>query len=222
MLENLEQVVKSEFAAKNKQEGKPREVGKYYPSEVFNCKRKIFYNWYYYDEREEPLPLGLFSMGKAAEEALFKIVKEYYGDRIESQRGFKLDITDRVRIQGYTDFVLLDENGRVKKVWEIKSVGVLYDKKKEVSLPHRGQLTCYLKAMKCLDGAVVYIERGNIEKIKEFEVPFDFNFWERIVSYFKTLNMFIETNTLPPQQPEENWECNYCPFKKKCTEDGIC
>jgi len=163
VLENLEQVVKSEFAAKNKQEGKPREVGKYYPSEVFNCKRKIFYNWYYYDEREEPLPLGLFSMGKAAEEALFKIVKEYYGDRIESQRGFKLDITDRVRIQG-----------------------------------------------------------GNIEKIKEFEVPFDFNFWERIVSYFKTLNMFIETNTLPPQQPEENWECNYCPFKKKCTEDGIC
>jgi CRISPR/Cas system-associated exonuclease Cas4 (RecB family) len=204
----------------------PRVPGIFYASEALQCHRKVYLKMV--DPRpDDDLPLGLFYMGKAVEEAIITHVRMKYGLNVEEQVRLDIEIAPGIRIHGYLDFCIKNDKGKIKEIFEIKSTSMIrYMEKEKCAKPHhRGQLQCYLSGFKCLEGAVLYVERGDLLKMKQFNDYFDEELWQEIVDGFVSIVRHIEKGTPPPPIPVEDWECKYCDRSKECTqerrEDGI-
>ena len=95
---------------------------------------------------------------------------------------------------------------------------IRYMEKENVAKPHhRAQLQCYLHGFKCMEGAVVYVERGDLLKMRQFDDCYDEELWQDIVDGFSSIMRSIEKGTPPQPVPVEAWECKYCDRSTDCT-----
>ena len=198
-----------------------RVAGVFYPSEAMQCQRKIFMNVMRPEESaKETFPLGLFAMAKAVEGEMTSLLKIKYPLLVHDQVRVDVD-TNGFTIHGYADVVLKNGDGKVVWVGEIKSTRGIEIKKKEgvASNHHRAQLHLYLNFLKCWDGAVVYVERGDLLKLVQFDEQLDLDFVDKILKHFESAHVYIKDDEVPPPMPVEQWECRYCAFQKSCTED---
>jgi len=204
----------------------PRVPGIYYASESLQCHRKVYFK-IVDPQVDDDLPLGLFYMGKAVEEAIIHHIRMKYGLDVQEQVRLDIEIAPGIRIHGYLDFCIKDAKGKIKQIFEIKSTSMIryMEKEKEAKPHHRGQLMCYLVGFKCLEGAVLYVERGDLLKMKQFNDCLDEDLWQEIVDGFVSVTRHIEKGVPPPPIPVEEWECKYCNRSKECTaerrEEGI-
>jgi CRISPR/Cas system-associated exonuclease Cas4 (RecB family) len=216
VFDTVEEVLKAQ-AEKNQHA--PRQVGIFYPSEALQCPRKCYFSVMCPEEAAaSDLPHGLFYMAKAVEAAIIGQVRLKHGLLVEEQKRLVLKIAPGVTLHGYLDFCLVNGKGKVKEIFEIKSTAMLKYmlKETEPKQHHKAQLMCYLHGFKAMEGAVVYVERGDLGKIKQFDVQYDEEFWDRIVEHFKAVAKAMKAEVPPPPKPIEKWECNYCAFRKLC------
>jgi len=221
---NVYDIVDSELSSANERENKKhskRQPGIFYASEAMQCPRKIYISVMHPNMRKEKMPLGLFYMGKSAEEAIIKCVRSSPGICVQEQIGIKHTISPKVTIHGYADFGLLDDNGNYKEFHEIKSVGFLsyIEKEESAKVHHRAQLQCYLQNKKCNNGSIIYVERSDICKIKQFPDTLDYGLWKDIVNTFTEISDYMEDEKMPPPIPIADWECKYCEFANDCKEE---
>jgi CRISPR/Cas system-associated exonuclease Cas4 (RecB family) len=215
-----------------KHEHKERKPGVFYPSEAMQCPRKIYNNVMDPAKGDEvsDMPLGLFHMGKYAETAIIKYIRDKYGEQLVEQERIDCEVAPGVIIHGYLDFALKDlkskkkikegEFPKLKHIFEVKSASersFSYSAKaEEAKIGHRAQLMCYLATKKVMEGSVIYVRRDDIGIIKQFDVQFDETLWEQIVENFKIVSVAQEKGCPPPPVPIEKWECGYCSYKNRC------
>lgn len=218
----IDDIITDDLTAINEKERenhKKRKVGIFYPSEAMQCQKKIYIRVVEPERITDKMPFGLFVMAKYAEECIIKCMRNKFGTLVKEQFYLQKEIAPGVVIHGYEDFKLVNEEGDAVGVYEIKSVGHIsyLQKAEEAKIHHRAQLQCYLQTENCDYGCVVYVERGDICKIKQFEDTLDDDLWENIKLHFSELREYMDTRTTPPPFPVEAWECQYCEFKKECS-----
>lgn len=218
---NVTEIIEDELSSVNDKERlkhKKREPGIFYPSESMQCQRKIYINVIHPERKKEKMPLGLFHMAKFAEESIIKCLQARPGICVQEQVRLEKEIAPNVIIHGYIDFTLLDDDGNTTHAYEIKSIGNIsyIAKATEAKLHHRSQLQCYLQSINCDKGGIIYVERGDIAKIKQFDDTLDNNLWKNIKTHFSELSEYMEDHNMPPPTPVEEWECKYCEFSKEC------
>lgn len=219
---NVFEVIDEDLSVKNKKDRdthKKREPGIFYASESMQCQRKIYINVMHPERITEKPPLGLFHMAKLAERSVIDCIKSNTDVILQEQVGLKNKVSPNVTIHGYIDFALLNDDGFVTHVYEIKSIGNIsyIAKSPTAKLHHRSQLQCYLQTKNCDQGGVIYVERGDIGKVKQFDDTIDDELWNKIKAHFKETSEYMEDKQLPPPMPVESWECKYCEFNKECT-----
>lgn len=199
----------------------------HFPSSLLQCHRKRRY-----EEAnapaEDPPPNGHFWVGSSVETEL---IHPFLEDRIAGPDqyvtaglGFGTEIETAAgtfRLRGKTDPVVTTEAGAPVLPTEVKSVSDVEDRS-EPRARHRAQVHAYLVALSqgrsepVTDALVLYVSKSTLE-LQPVHVRFDEAFWsDEVVPWMATLTEARETGTLPPAEPVQSWECEFCRFRRRC------
>ena len=212
-----------------KREHRPKTPGRYYPSEIGGCLRKVWYS-YKHPVETKPNLMKIFHMGNMLHDFVVDVLKSERNPHIElvqSEFPFKMNIDDFI-ISGRIDDIILVREDEEIVVVEVKSTKFV-DSAREPLISHRIQLQLYMHAMQNTDykvkrGLILYIEKNTL-KCKTFEVVYDPGAAQLIEQRFKELHKNIKENKLPEpeakQKSEIKWMCNYCDYKEMCDKNEI-
>ncbi len=208
--------------------GPPRipESGRHSPSRLLRCHRRSFYDTFN-APKETAAPQGIFWFGSKFEtDIAVPFLRDQTGTDEYVRNSMWVDFTirregDDLRIRGETDPVVVDEDSTPLLLTEIKttsSVTHLQEPKEQ----HLAQVHCYLYGLsekydcKLREAVVLYASREDFE-VRTFHVDFDLAFWEdRVLPWAEQNTAFRQSKELPPAVPEYEWECQYCPYRRRC------
>jgi CRISPR-associated exonuclease Cas4 len=221
--------------AQNIREGKPYFNGpspvpdpeRHSPSNLLQCHRKIAYRQANAPEEREP-PEGIFWSGQLFEE---DVVVPYLQDAVAGEDTYVrnsmwIDDTvttpdgEQLRFKGSTDPVIVDSESEPLLVTEVKTKSSL-DDLDEPNRHHRAQVHTYMHGLdeeydRPVDDAVIIYGGRTSMDVRVFEVPFSAAFFERVLDWAATHTRYRESGTLPPADPEFDWECSFCSFQHRC------
>ncbi|MDR5672023.1 PD-(D/E)XK nuclease family protein [Halalkaliarchaeum sp. AArc-GB] len=201
--------------------------GKHSPSQLLQCHRKATYTRQN-APREGTSPDGIFWIGSTFEEEIIvPYLQDVVPDGLYVQNSLWIDSTvtvgdSEIRVRGSTDPAIVTADGTPILVTEIKTTTNV----ERMSAPkphHKAQLHAYLHALDedyahdITNGVLLYGSRETLD-LEVFNVAFDVEFWERVVSWMAKQTDYEENSELPPASPERDWECSYCSFKHRCGE----
>ena len=203
-------------------EHRPKTVGKYYPSEIGNCIRKLWYS-YKYPMEAEPDLLKIFEVGNILHGFVTEVLRSEKNKEVQllkSEFPFKMVEKDFV-VSGRVDDLLLVKEDHKQILVEVKSTkDVKYIKKPQSH--HETQLMFYMLATDVHDGVILYVDKSNLQS-KMFEVKFDADKAGKIVDKFRTLDEDLKKDILPIDEAKRKtdmlWMCNYCEYKSKCDKN---
>lgn len=216
--------------------------GKYHPSSMFQCTRKVVYNVRGVPASE---PLDLKSQRRF-----------YIGHRLHEVVQAAIDVTPGVEafypefeadvpalnIAGHGDGLILLSNGNwlLLELKSIRKTGFRYGLREEnlkQAKAYAAAVRIYgVKALSPSTGLmeqlpplgdklvgilVVYVEKEDLD-IREHFIEWEDSFHDFVVDRVNELNMYIEAEgSLPPRIPKDkngnkNWQCRFCPYQRKC------
>lgn len=205
--------------------------GRFSPSELLKCHRKVYYKHLNAPE-ENPDPKGIFYFGNQFEEDL---AEEFIADTVSVPgtflqnsiwTRFEID-TDigTVVVNGSTDPVVVDKNAEPILLTEIKTSSSL-QYTSEPKQHHLAQAHAYMEGLSRKFDSVVrnavflYADRKSLQA-KTFHVKFDDEFWEnKVVDWMQRNTYYRVFGFLPPAEPEQEWECKFCPYKNRCGQSS--
>ncbi|MBS3055286.1 MAG: PD-(D/E)XK nuclease family protein [Candidatus Aenigmarchaeota archaeon] len=203
-------------------EHKPKQIGRYYPSEIGNCLRKLWYS-YKYPQKIEPDLLKIFEAGNIIHGFVVEVLKSEKNKEVQllqSEIPFKIEMEDYMISGRVDDLVIVSSNGK-KMLIEVKSTKNL-DAIGKPQHNHVMQLLFYMTALEIHEGLVLYVDKNNL-KSKIFEVPFDQIKSAEIVDRFSFLHKHLKKDELPVDEAKKvsdmNWMCRYCEYKNKCDKN---
>jgi len=197
------------------------------PSSLLQCHRKIVYQQENAPE-ERRNARGILWTGREIEE---KVVVPFLQDVIATDEIFIRNSvwvdfaveTKRgdLRIKGVTDPVLVDEESTPLLPTEIKTTSSL-DYLDGPKSHHLAQLYAYQVGLshkydvEVTEGVLVYVSRESLE-LEAFHVEFNAEFWEKtVVEWAITHSDYRLNDKLPPDEPEQGWECKFCSYRERC------
>lgn len=195
------------------------------PSELLQCHRKIYYRQLNAPE-ETPDPDGQFWFGERFEEDLIvPFLSDTIGDDLFVQNSIWINFTEstpvgKLQLKGVTDPAIVDSDAHPLVPTEIKTTSAI-EHRDGPSPRHRAQLTAYLRGLTAKhdheihDGLLIYGDRETFET-RTFPVSFDDAFWAEIREWMIAHARARRTDTLPPADPQEDWECEYCAYRHRC------
>jgi CRISPR/Cas system-associated exonuclease Cas4 (RecB family) len=202
-----------------KRENKPKTIGRYYPSEIGSCLRKVWYSYKHPKETEIDL-VKIFELGNLIHDFVSKVIesdKNPHVELIEKELPLKLETKDFTVSGRLDDMLLLKEDGR-KILVEVKSTKST-DFTKEASRSHVMQLQLYMQITGIHEGVVLYVDKNNL-KSKAFSVNYDSELAKEIMNRFIELNVCLVTGELPldeaKRDPSLMWMCRYCEYNEMC------
>ncbi|MBI2547029.1 MAG: Dna2/Cas4 domain-containing protein [Candidatus Aenigmarchaeota archaeon] len=203
-----------------KRERKQKQIGRYYPSEIGGCIRKVWYS-YKYPLEIEPDKLKIFEIGNILHEFIMQVFKnEKNADSIsflESELPFKMEKKDFVISGRLDDIIVLKEDGR-KIIIEVKSIRDVNSASKP-NKNHVMQLQFYMHATGIKDGVILYVDKNNL-KTRAFEISYDERHSLDILNRFKALHELLTKDVLPIDEAKRSkdtlWMCNMCEYRAKC------
>lgn len=205
-------------------EHKPKEIGKYFPSEVGNCLRKVWYS-YRYPMKLEPETLKIFEVGNMLHGFVVEVLKSDKNKDIQLVQyefPFKLEIDDFL-VSGRVDDLLLIKVSGKEVLLEVKSTKDVSRIRKPQS-NHLIQLQFYMYATGVHNGSILYIDKNNLQS-KSFEAKFSAKDSSRIVERFKELHRHLTANKLPMAEAKAKddmkWMCKFCEYFDKCDKNSL-
>jgi CRISPR/Cas system-associated exonuclease Cas4 (RecB family) len=203
-------------------EYRPKQMGRYYPSEIGNCLRKIWYSYKYPQEIDSDLR-KIFEAGDIIHGFVVEVLKSEKNKDVEllkSEMPFKIEAEDFVVSGRVDDLILVKASGKNVLV-EVKSTkDVSFVKKPQTT--HVMQLLFYMEATEVHNGVILYIDKNNL-KSKVFEVEFDHQKGAEIFDRFKFLHEHLKKDELIKPEAklivDMNWMCRFCEYKNKCDKD---
>ena len=203
-------------------ERKPKSVGRYYPSEIGRCIRKVWYT-YKYPTEIEPELRRVFELGNILHDFIVEVIKSYKTPEVEllkSEMPFKLEFEDFV-VSGRIDDLMLLKSGKKKILVEVKSSKSV----KRIRGPmahHKTQLQFYMYATGVHNGMLLYVDKSTLET-KSYEVKFSPKRAKQILNKFRALHKHLKSDSIPApeakKQKDTKWMCNYCEYKNKCDKN---
>jgi len=207
----IEKYVYREFRAK--------QIGRYYPSEVGSCLRKL---WYTYKNPKEidTEKRKIFEAGNIMHEFVTKVLKSGKSPGIKlikTEMPVKTRFEDFIVSGRIDDVVLVESEGKLYIV-EIKSVSYMkYIKKPQPH--HMMQLQYYMYASGVHNGLILYVEKNTL-KSKTFNVKYNEKVVDLAIKRFETLHESLKENKIPPPEgsksKEKKWMCDYCEYREEC------
>ena len=196
-----------------KSQKKDRIIGKYYPSELPWCLRKIYYDYTIGKDKDLESKLVMVS-GTLMHSFISDVLKFAKSEGIDAQSEVEYEYEkDGVVISGRADNVILlkSENDNNTYVVEVKSKSKLPD---EPRIEHIMQLNFYLHFNQDAKGYLLYITRDGFN-MRAFEVNYNEELFKKLVDRAVILHNHIINNTLPDA---EYWhgECLKCPYRNIC------
>jgi len=203
-------------------EHKPKSIGRYYPSEVGTCIRKLYYS-YKFPKQIKPDLLKIFEMGNILHDFVVRVLRSEKNKDIELlswEMPFKLDM-ENFQISGRVDDLLVIKVSGKTVLVEVKSCGMLRAVKKP-SRHHIMQLQLYMHATGVHNGILLYIEKNNLQT-KVFTIDFDELVVKETLDRFNELHESLITNTVPVAEAKQNgdikWMCKGCEYVDKCDSE---
>jgi len=203
-------------------EHRPKQIGRYYPSEVGSCLRKLWYSYKYPLEVDSDL-LKIFEAGNIIHGFVVEVLKSEKNKDVEllkSEMPFKIEAEDFVVSGRVDDLVLVKASGKNVLV-EVKSTKNL----SFVNKPHTNhvmQLMFYMEATGVHNGVILYIDKNDL-KSKVFEVEFDAHRAAEIFDRFSFLHEHLKKDDIPESEAKEvediKWMCKFCEYKDKCDKN---
>lgn len=200
-----------------------KRIGRYYPSEIGNCLRKVWYS-YKSPRQTDTALLRIFEAGNMLHEFVAEVIKSEKNPEIEllqTEMPIKLKL-DNFIISGRIDNLILVRIENRKVLVEVKSCKFL---PKESRKEHESQLQLYMEAVGVHDGIVLYVQKDNLQTIW-FEVKYSEEEIKKILERFDELHASLVDNKMPKaeakNEPDMMWLCEKCPWKEECwqLEDG--
>lgn len=203
-------------------EHKPKTVGRYYPSEVGMCIRKLWYS-YKFPQQIKPDLLKIFEVGDILHDFVVQVLKSGKNKDIELlkyEMPFKLDL-ENFQISGRVDDLLLIKYSGKQVLVEVKSCSFL-SRVKSPQKHHVLQLQLYMHATGVHNGVLLYVEKNTL-KTKVFTIDFDEFVVKEALDRFKELHECLITNSIPIAEAKKNgdikWMCNNCEYGEKCGKE---
>lgn len=205
------------------------EPDRHSPSGLLNCHRKQFYR-HLCSPKETASPDGIFWFGSAFEEQIVlpfleNIVSEVGGYvRKHDWVDYNTEVDDtELRFKGRTDPLIVDSDSVPIVPVEVKTRKSV-DSLDSPSLTHKAQLHAYMVGLshkyeiRPPDGVILYGSRETFD-VKVFHVEYSEAFWsEVVVRWAAAQTEYLTKESLPPAEPEQEWECGYCPYRERCGE----
>jgi len=203
-------------------ESRPKSIGRYYPSEIGNCIRKV---WYTYNHPLEidPRVRRIFQLGDILHNFVVEVLKDGKNKDVEllkAEMPFVLNMGDFI-ISGRIDDLLLLKSDSTELLVEVKSCKSTEYVKKPME-HHKTQLQFYMYGTQVHNGVLLYIDKSTLET-KSFEVKFSPKQTKRILNKFRALHKHLTNMSLPvgeaKRRKETKWMCGYCEYKDKCAKN---
>jgi len=203
-------------------EYKPKQIGRYYPSEVGSCLRKLWYSYKYPQDIDSGLR-RIFEVGDMLHGFVVEVLKSEKNKDVKllkSELPFLIEVEDFI-ISGRVDDLILVKSSGKNVLVEVKSTkDVSFVKKPQTN--HVMQLMFYMEATGVHNGIILYIDKNNLES-KIFEVEFDARKASDIFDRFSFLHEHLKNDGLPDAEAKKvsdmNWMCKFCEYKEKCNKD---
>jgi len=205
-----------------RRESRPKTIGRYYPSEIGMCIRKV---WYSYREPKdiEPRLLKIFSLGNMIHDYVVEVLKSEKNPHVEllkSEFPFKETIED-FTISGRIDNLVLVKADNTNLLIEVKStadLSYIVDPS-----PHNiDQLQLYMHFTGIPDGILLYVDKRNMNS-KVFYISYSKEHAEKIIEKFKKLHMCLTKQIVPEPESRmsvhKKWMCRNCEYKEKCYKE---
>lgn len=198
---------------------RPKQVGRYYPSEIGGCLRKVWFS-YRMPRDKDPETVKIFHIGNMFHDFVAEVLKSEKNPDIRlvgEEVPFTIEDGD-FTVSGRVDDIVMAEGDKEKILVEVKStkmVDILNGPKDT----HVKQLQMYMYAMKIFRGLILYVEKNTL-KTREFDVEYDQNMVNGIMKRFRALHASLKSGAIPPAEARENgdmrWMCKYCDYYDEC------
>jgi CRISPR/Cas system-associated exonuclease Cas4 (RecB family) len=203
-------------------EKRPKQQGRYYPSEIASCLRKLWYS--YKQPKDTPMDaVKVFEVGNLLHDFMAEVLRSERNPEIEllqSELPFELREKGFI-VSGRVDDVLIVRADQRKLLVEVKSTKSLYYLEKP-SPQHVMQLQLYMHATGIHDGAVVYVEKNTLQA-KEFFMKYDSAVAERALRRFAALHEALGSSKIPVPEARlkkpMNWMCKTCDWRDECWKE---
>ena len=194
-----------------------KKPGRYYPSEIGGCIRKVWYSY------KNPKPtdtdlIRIFQAGNMLHEFVEEVIKSEKNPHIKllgAEVPIKIKTPDFL-ISGRIDNLILAKIDNKVVLVEVKSCKYL---PKELRKEHEMQLQLYMHGSGVEDGLLLYIQKDNLQTIS-FEIKYSKEKAEKIIDRFYTLHLSLLENNIPEAEAknseDKKWMCNNCPWKEEC------
>lgn len=203
-------------------ESKPKTEGRYYPSEIGTCIRKIWYSYKYPQEVKADL-LKIFHVGNMMHDFVAEVLKSEKNPDVEllrSEMPLRLEIEDLVISGRVDDLLLLKADGKNLLV-EVKSAKTISFQVKP-SRHHVMQLQLYMHATGVHNGIILYLDKTTL-KSRVFTIQYNEAMVNSILSRFKSLHKLLKCNELPIAEAKSDsdtrWMCGFCEYRGKCDKN---
>lgn len=203
-------------------EHKPKQIGRYYPSEVGTCLRKLWYS-YKYPQKVDPDLLKVFEAGNIIHGFVVEVLKSEKNKDVEllkSEIPFMIDVEDFIISGRVDDLVMVKSSGKHLLV-EVKSTKNVSAIKKPQS-NHVMQIMFYMEAVGVHSGVILYVDKNDL-KSKVFEIEFDHDKCSDIFDRFSFLHEHLKNDNIPDAEAKKaedmKWMCRFCEYKEKCSKD---
>lgn len=196
----------------------------FYISDAGKCQRAIYFSMKGYPKKEkEPRILRIFDRGDIIHQRTISTLLGIPEVRVIAS---EIDIPPKQLFRGRAD-AILSVDGKLYVVDVKSSSDFKFKKLKEPETSYQRQLQLYMHYFKIPQGILLY-ENKNDQSLKEFELKYDKNLCERIISEFQSLKRdYIDTDIVPPipenlkqelQTGKVPWDCQYCDFREECNK----
>lgn len=199
-----------------------KEIGRYYPSEVGSCIRKVWYS-YKYPKEISSEKRKIYEAGNIMHDFVAEVLRSEKNPEIkllQSEMPVKTEFKD-FTISGRVDDVILVETEGKKYLIEIKSSSSLM----YIKMPQAHnvvQLQYYMYATGIHNGIMLYIEKNTL-KTKAFEVKYDEKIVDNIIKKLEKLHQSLKNNSIPEAEAKKSqdmrWMCNYCEYQEECSKN---
>lgn len=198
------------------------------PSQLMQCHRKMAYRKANAPAETED-PEGIFWAGRRFEE---DVIVPYLQDSVAGEDTYvrnsmwvdetvDVDGTE-IRVKGATDPVIVTAESEPVVVTEVKTTESL-EYKDSPSRHHRAQVHAYMHGLNLAyerevrDAVVIYGDRETLD-VRAFYEPFDKGFWADVLEWATVQTEYRADSELPPADPEQDWECEFCAYQHRCGE----
>jgi CRISPR-associated protein Cas4 len=198
-------------------EHRPKDIGRYYPSEIGGCMRKTWFS-YKFPKKTTPELTRIFEAGNMLHEFVAEVIRSEKNPDVElvkEEMPLKLEQKDFV-ISGRIDNLVLVKVENKEVLVEVKSAKFLpYEPKEQ----HMMQLQFYMHVTSIHNGMLLYIQKDNLQT-RGFEIGYDKEEAEYVIARFEKLHCFLKENKIPPPEAkmlnDMSWMCDYCDYRADC------